>query len=212
MSLSLLPIELMQHKIFFGFDRPQHYTNKEVKDCARQIMDISLIDHKFQTICFTVFQKKLDDLKITHALICKYSSYNGDYEMYAFELGLKGPQLFDAVISGCKLPCIYPTVKQYTPEEVEKDIHEIVRVMPESLHWDHGSGRLASRVTPLYGACVNTDIPLQIIEFLVQSGADSKAEILWNNIPTSLLEVIKISTSPERYQEIEKIFAKFSKG
>jgi len=81
------------------------------------------------------------------------------------------PELLDALFTGCNLPGAQHSIDKYTPE-VEKDIKDIVRLIPDSIHCRLGELRLRHEVSALGAACMNPNIPIHMIEWLLQHGAN----------------------------------------
>jgi hypothetical protein len=112
----------------------------------------------------------------------------------------------DALFAGCKLVYAYSSVRGYD-EAVEKDIYDIVKLMPNSIHCNLGYIRSRHLITPLYAACVNENIPLHIVKLLLDSGADIEQKIYLNSKCIDILaDIIKIVSST-RYFAIHNMFS-----
>lgn len=213
MSFFSMPVELQEHIV--SFVQPDRFTNKEIRSCARQLINISLVNKSLVEVR-EACSKRLTDLKKTDELVTKYSSYNDDYENpgkdydTGKEFDPKGnPQLLDALFTGCKLPFARGTFKIYTPE-IERDIKEIVRLTPQSMNCILGELRCRKRVPPLAAACHNENIPLHMIEFLLQQGADANATLELCCKPTSILDELRESgLNPERITAIKELFKRY---
>jgi hypothetical protein len=205
MSFSLLPLELNCHTI--GFIQPEKFTPKAIKKCARQLVYISLVNNKFNQIC----SKNLTTLNRIYHLVNKYFVYNDDYEVPETkrEFDPKGnPQLLDALSSGCMLPYVRNTFAHFTPE-TERDIIDIVNLTPQSMNCVLGTLRCRQQVPPLAAACFNVAIPLHIIEFLLQKGANPHATLLYNGRPISILNDLQNNLVPERFAAIKILFNRY---
>ena len=209
------PHEIKDHILYFV--RPEKFTPEGIKYCARSLI-----------LC-KGSQKKLENLKRIYDLAIKYSKYNhhtDNEEMFwrrarlnrdrLFSRNLhpllKGsPQLFAALSIG---HCLFDRnfrSNRYT-SKLEEDIKEIIEKIPESLNFIFGDSNIhASLLTPLKMACLNQQIPLHMIEFLIIKGASLK-------VPCKATEQMVLleshlgfgSMNSERLKGVKEIFAKFA--
>lgn len=192
---------------------PKKFTGKEIRSCARDFVTLSLVSKEFRLICNT----KLAALKKVHDLVHKYCAYNREYEeaLSGWEArGKKGlhpkgnPQLLDALFTGCNLPYSRSTFNTYN-DEIENDIREIVSLMPQSLHCILGALRCRDDVPPLLAAVANKNIPLHIIEFLLQQGANPNATVKINGIPVKIFKDLEtIIEDKDRLAALQNLFIK----
>lgn len=204
MSFSLIPSHLKDHTI--NFIQPSKVTTVEIKKCAAQITIISSVNKELKAICL----EKIADLRRINELVNKYNAYNRLYENPPIDnftnqaIDPRGnPQLLDALFTGYMKH--HP---DYTPES-EKDIKDLVKLTPQSLHCILGSLRCREEVTPLYMACLNVKIPLHIVEFLLQNGADPNATLLVTTRRTSILTDLACALDDKRFDSIKALFDKF---
>src|SRR5438045_7699519 len=106
-----------------------------------------------------------NEIKIKFSLL-KYGKY-----------GIEG-QLYDSLSSGCKL--VFAEHSLDYSDEVKSDIKYLVRCEPEFLKFNDGHIRCRYKVTPLAIACFNVNIPLDIIDFLLENGANPYEKIELN--------------------------------
>jgi len=142
-----------------------------------------------------------DKNKIFH-FINKYDLYNRRYCIAPDELG-GPPQLASAL-----------EAKSVTPE-IEDDIKEIIRVMPDSINCTAASVRCRDDVTPLAVACYNENIPIPMIRFLFENIPDAyKTEVKVQGTKMSLIEDLKNcidqGITRERYDAIKALFDEFA--
>jgi hypothetical protein len=140
----------------------------------------------------------------------KYNSYNSEFEEYKNDDDIDErctPELLDACFTGCDLPFARYSMETYT-QEVEDDIKEIVRQSPMTVHCNFGTLRCRDRITPLAAACVNENIPIYMIDFLLQNGANPSGSILVNGYERLLIKDIEQCKGKEsvRYQQIKNSF------
>lgn len=214
MSLSSLPIELNCYIVnFIQPEKPEKFTVGEIKSCARKFAYISLFNKGFDQIC----SDRLISLKKIYDLVTKYNKYNNDYENPGKEWGGRefdpkgNPQLLDALFTGCKLSFAESTFNVYTPV-IEQDIKDIVKLTPQSLNCILGILRCRNNVPPLAVACFNVNIPLHIVEFLLQQGANPNATLKVNGHPTKIFKDLRDlddERNDERFAAIRKLFSKY---
>jgi hypothetical protein len=213
MSFSSMPIELNCHIISF-IAQPEKFTNTAIKSCARQLKNISLVNHEFNQIC----SDKLAVLKKINDLVSKYDMYNAEYENPgkdwstgngSREVDPKGnPQLLNALFTGCRLPCAQKKFEVYTPE-IEQDIKDIVQLTPQSMNCILGTLRCRTEVPPLAVACFNDNIPLHIVEFLLQRGANPNATLRVNGTSINILADLENNLSAQRFKAIQALFNRY---
>lgn len=155
---------------------------------------------RYKNQFYVIDSSSPEQLVRTDALVHKYCSYNRDYE--------NPGTLLDALFTGCRFPYTPSTFNVYTPE-IENDIKEIVRLTPQSMNCTLGTLRSRDNVSPLAAACFNTNIPLHIIEFLFQQGADPNATLDVNGHPVRILADLESNMSAERFAAIKALFIRY---
>jgi hypothetical protein len=132
----------------------------------------------------------------------KYTHYNREFAdfytdgYFAKIYFPKGHQLLDA--------CECKTLK--FSDTTLDDIKKIVELVPESVKCNLGERRYRSRITALYFACENENIPLEIIKFLVEKGADPNRAIMLNNGWVSIADdIMKYSGRPYNKERMAQI-------
>ena len=118
-------------------------------------------------------------------------------------------QLIDAFFTECNLPYARHSRPYYT-QEIEDDIKEIIKQNPLTIHCNIGHLRCRDLVTPLGAACHNHNIPVHMIEFLLQNGADANLPVLVNGKEVKLIHDLKLNESNvERYEQIKELFLQY---
>jgi Ankyrin repeat len=206
MTFSLMPREI--NGLIVNYISPSPITNKEIKRCGRTIVNLSLTNSELKHIC----EEKLKDLKKIHELFNKYSYHNRN-TFFIPESGQEiviggNSQLFDALLSGHKDTFIGSSFKVYNAE-IEEDIKKIVELIPQSINSvsEHAN---TSYLTPLYAACANENVPVSIIEFLLESGANPNTLFTGNGDFLEIIEDLKFIISPERYEIILALLKEYS--
>lgn len=128
----------------------------------------------------------------------KYSAYQKSHEEgYGYndpsKINLDSPPvLLDALFSGLgHLPYIKTSHSKFT-EEIANDVKEIVKQCPSAIHANGASTRVNDRMTPLAVACMNPGVPVDLIEFLLQNGANPDLPIIYNTKKVKIIDHLKI--------------------
>lgn len=218
---STVPKEI--NKEIVGFVTPEKMTNKGVQQCGRIFVNFSLVCKEFHEMS----KDKLKDLQKIDALITKYPRFNASYENPPTFTRLDinrgtfvpdkeknslvpggNPQLLDALFTGFDKN-FRGTFETYSPE-IEEDIKEIVKLTPQSLKCALGELRNRKFVTPLIIACFNENIPIHIVELLLEKGANPNTSYEVDYTQTHMLkDVKKLLENPERFAAIEALFKKY---
>lgn len=150
-------------------------------------------------------------------LLGKYSKYASTYYQSWNDAEVHVPSiLYDALASGCDLP--FAEHSQVFSPIVERDIKKIVQLLPCSMQWNFGILRCDNFVPPLLMACLNENMPPQVIRFLLQAGANPyrplfayseenrRFDYYGSHLISLYLEDNKGWLNKERASEIEQIF------
>jgi hypothetical protein len=163
-------------------------------------------------------EERLEDLDRISELMTKYHKYQKEYEdpgtdwRTGREFTIHGPPLlYDALISGVRLPFAKHSIK-WVDEQVEKDIRDIVRLVPHSLNCNLGELRCRNGVSPLLVACLNEQVPLDIVALLLENGASVEEKVIVNGCPTPILKDLKSIVSEERWLAIQEIFQRYTEN
>ena len=127
--------------------------------------------------------------------------------------------LIDLLCTECSLPYALSTHYIFT-NDTFNDLKEIIRIVPESLTTTYGQLRCRYNLSPLDMACQNLNIPLFVIEYILDKGADMYHLYQVNGCKTHILEDIKdmiddlslvsMKRWRERYDNLNNLFE--SKG
>jgi hypothetical protein len=97
---------------------------------------------------------------------------------------------------------------QFITPEHTIDIERITTLLPISVHCDLGTTRCRNYMTPLEVACVNSNIPLSIIEFLINNGSNLYHTYECDGFCTHILVDMDIAGIDQtRKTNITKLFA-----
>jgi len=170
-----------------------------------------LVNHEFNGVC----SEKSSQLKRMYELFKKYNCYQLEdanpsvSPMTAFLIALKGNPLLDALSTGLDRPFFGSTFDVYGPK-IEGDIIAILKLTPRSTNRIFSKLRGHSLVFPLAAAGFNINIPVHLIEKLLQNGANVNANIIYSYSKlTPLLDVwhkanIRVWDEPEEVNSKDK--------
>lgn len=222
MSWTEIPKEIKE--FFVDFAVPLNLpkagiTTKEIIACGRQVVQLSLACREMREAC----SERLAAFKKTNDLMNKYGAYKEDYErpyhhwVTCKEVDRRGnPQLLDALVSGSNW-APRSTFNEFT-QDIENDIKEIITTMPLSINCILGSISRSVEFPPLFAACINPKMPIYMIEFLIQQGANPKATLQEKSVAgyigysrsVSILDHIRVyKLDDERLQAIRELFKKY---
>lgn len=163
---TLLPREIWGVIANFAVDQ-----SPSIRGAIAAAANLQLVNTFFNLSLDSKFDLLKNERRIE--LIYKYTAYSDRYYYHNSkndQTQVHVPSaLYDALSSGCEYPFVYHSLDFYDAE-VEKDIKDIVRLMPCSLRWNFGSTRCDQRVSPLLIGCLNPNIPPKIIEYILEQG------------------------------------------
>ncbi len=163
------------------------------------------------------FLQKISSFKKLLKIYDKYTVYPIDEIMYVnifskipdkYYIG--GHALYDLLSTGCNLPFSKSSFKTYT-KDIEDDIKFMIVNNPQSIHCSFGILRCRERITTLAMACINYNIPIDIIELMLINGADPNAGYYVNGYYTNMMDDLVICMGNIRYSELENLFKKYEK-
>lgn len=195
-------IEFITPKIIY-----ENIFTKELTEQKEELKNIILISKILKLDNINI--KQYIDTKTIVQLLNKYSKYQSDHESYlrcqGEDTNISSPILLDMLFSGCDLPFADRTFDYYH-DSIFEDIKKVISIMPSSLKSDYGRLRCRYGVTPLHAACINIYVPLEVVKYLVEKGADTKKYINFNGYPISILDDLEGNVSTCRINRIKKIF------
>lgn len=221
-----LPAELRQPIACFLWTDNSNFG--KIKQSAKEVSALARVD-KFTYFSMISIMNQLKNL-YTLECECEYEKLEKKYDKYneyckiprqplpylpAF-ISTKGTgPLLDALFSGAKFKGIFYRSQPIYNSEVEEDIKTLVKLAPESLKGNVGWIRCADRIGPLAVAAFNDAIPVHMVTFLLENGADPNQ--LHYDYPTrsqvSILHAIKIGSAgdpeSERLKEVARVLAEF---
>lgn len=154
------------------------FSATELEEALKNYYSMALVN----TQVGGIYRKQLLRLQQILYIVKKYPQYEGVCgKRYVNEktgevLDGYGPSyLYELLKSGLSAGLGEISRPEYNIKEIEKDIRIILKVMPESIHYNGGSLSGRSLVNPLLAACYNPNIPVHVIDWLFQTGANPRA-------------------------------------
>lgn len=129
---------------------------------------------------------------------------------YKYATNLDGA-LLDAVCTASTLPYFDRTFKEYS-DEIGEDIKKIVKLSPHSLQSKIGNTRTESGAQVFAMACYNLEMPLPIIEFLIQHGGGNCFPCRSNERHAPIIRrenFLAHLSNPERAEAIRKLLNQY---
>ena len=195
MHLNNLPDDTIRYIMDYLF-KNDNYTPDNCMNIGRILMSISL--------SFNITCEKRSNVKEQYRLLTKYYKYNSDYKF-----GKPHPILIDILYSECYLPFAYSSFNSFD-EEQKKDLKKCIKLFPKCIHSTSGQLRCRTHVTPLYIACINNNVPISIVKYLLSKGAYKNLNIRVNGQKHHILHDMD-EMSDGRYARIKDLVNNFEK-
>ena len=177
-------------------------TCDEIREAGRTVASLARVDRAIRPKCLailSVLRHLYQDATRTY-MTHKYTAYNSD----------KSSQLIDALMTGLNVPLAQHTFEDFT-DGIHRDIRDMIIHMPDTIRYDGAELRCFPGVSPLFVACVNPRIQLDIVDLLLEKGADVTAMIHLSQLILPCLAELG-AISPERFEAIRALFAKHGKA
>lgn len=194
MSLSEQPREIIQtifdflhkdyEKKFSAVEKP-HIV---IKFVARWLIKTFMNKHILNSL-----KPYFNKLKMMFDLSNKYCE---DYQRHPF--------LYVLLSSSCNLPCV---PDRYNYKDIEEDLRKAIILFPSQINYCGGDMRCRHKVSCLRVAVTNIHVKLDILELLIENGADINHNILVNNSETSIIDDV-YSCNKLHYEKIKHLFKK----
>ena len=201
--MDILPLEINNIIFTFITGNIKIFLKSYIINQLDEIYNIILINKNYNNKYLELFKNKKKNLYLFN----KYNCYQKEFEKYLFtpENYDKTPILYDALSTGLTLPFARSSFDKFT-EETYQDIIDIIKLVPNSIKYRFGQLRCREKITPLYVACTNSNIPNNIIEILLQNKANPKQSIVLNGYQISILADLKNNISDKRFLNITNKF------
>ena len=203
-----LPLDIINIIIFFLIKNKKILKKFTIKEEIKQNLNIISINKNYFSLFKNEFTNKIKLLN----LVNKYNVYQKEFEFYFlnFENYDSTPILYDALLTGCNLPFAMSSFNKFTPE-IYNDIITILELIPESVNFNLGQLRCRTNITPLYASCINSNIPIDIIQLLLDCNAKPNCKIKLNGLSVHMLTDLKENISKNRFFDICKKFTIYKK-
>lgn len=159
------------------------------------------------------YQQSLLNNRTLMKYLFRYNHYQKTYaERVRNNPAFKGetnPILSDILFTGLNWPFAGSTFNTLNPT-IWSDFHQVVRLMPSAIHSTYCRLRCREYITPLYIACANEHVPLEIVQSLIANGARVDHKIQVNCRDMGILEDIKECEviSKKRYEQLKGLFGR----
>lgn len=211
MSFLSMPLNMIPIIACFAPNPISNITSKEIKEHVRQLANMILINHTCKRVLHEKIAIKIEQLRQLDLLLNKYSKYNALYE--TAPPGSPNPHLADALFTGYEVEHIPRSFNVFT-QQIDDDIRKMIKLTPQSMACMIGQLSPEINISPLGAACINKNIPLGIIKFILRQGADSEVLMIINGNPINLdgLKGRAVIINQRRLKTIRLIFKEFQKS
>lgn len=141
-------------------------TNKNIKDSFIASKNLKMILYS-KINKNTFIDKYNSDLGKLYLLIKKYNIFEEQFQINEPISSI----LIDLLSTESNLPCTRSSHSIFT-NDIFDDLKEIIRIVPQSLKSEAGVLRCRYNLSPLDMACNNINIPLSVIEYMIDKQAD----------------------------------------
>ena len=182
-----LPIEIKEIIFKYIISKNKYYTTKEI-NCKKR--DLALI--------YLIFKEKKENYEKycnINQYINIYNKYQSDYDKFINYKILKkqkinafSPILIDLFNTEINLPCTYSSKKKFIEKLLYDDIKNIIKLIPNCVSSTFGQMRCRTQVTPLCSALYNENVPIYMIELLLNNNADQNLDIYIDNYKCNILD------------------------
>jgi hypothetical protein len=199
-----VPDEIMDHIAEYFVCQVDNYLLHEIRGVGRDLFSLQ-IGFGTQVHPDSIRWRRI------YALSQKYYWYQADYAWSIKYRTRKGgvadehpPLLIDACLSGCGLPCAYSSMRQFNGNVLD-DIREIIELIPSALKSSYGQLRCRTHVTPLHAAIFNEAVPIEVIAYLLEKGANPADKIRINGDPCHVSEDLYGNLPVERIDAVLRL-------
>lgn len=203
--MDVLPKELINIILDYVITSNIYYTSEEIKNKKK---DLALI--------YLIFKEKkieLDKYRNIYNYINIYHIYQNDYNNYIKyskknnrTIREKIPLLVDLFNTGNILPCTYCSKNVFCEKQLYEDIKNIIKIIPDAIDSTFGQMRCRTRVTPLYAAITNENIPVYMIEYLLENGASKNLNVYVNGEKFNILDDYYFCNHVELHYELTSTY------
>ena len=211
---TILPYEINNHILSFLLSSVK--IKKFIKENNKVTYRYLLVSHDLY------LKSELIKYKNIIYYLNKYKTYQGEYN-YSYVHGFykdiiyTNPILCDILYTELNIPFSRSTYNIIRPELIT-DLENIIKLMPETINSEWCHLRCRTNITPLYIACINRAIPLDVVKLLIKYGANCNHKIKINGRKCSILndmtcklylrnEINDGVITVERYNALEKLLA-----
>jgi len=151
------------------------------------------------------FQARIVKCRETLRYLQRYGTYQYQYCFEGDYTDIPNPIILDMLSTGLNIPYARSSFSTFD-KNIQSDLHAVLRLIPSSVNSTYGHLRCRSNVTPLYVACINEEVPLSIVQLLIDYGADTAHSISLNGESIGILDDIQCTISSKRFAKLVGIF------
>tara|TARA_A100001388_G_C28719695_1_gene475734 strand:- start:557 stop:1231 length:675 start_codon:yes stop_codon:yes gene_type:complete len=205
-----IPEELIC-KIHHYLKIPKNMTFQQLLTCYTNNKRLLMVFYTKDTTNETI-ENYMKDLHVLYNLCLKYNNYLscGDsfgIEKYHYNTSIPlDSAIIDLLCTGCYLPYAESTFTHFD-DDMYNDLKSMIRIYPDILKSTYGQLRCRYKLSPLDIACNNEYMPVYVIKYLIENGADMNYQYEMNGFKIHVLHDIGDNNSMNyRYKNIKKIF------
>lgn len=201
-----LPNDLLMN-IFNFLTYKNFYSKSKIKFNNRIYLNLYLITKDIY------LKQILLNYNILNKLISKYYTYQTDYDnnlkyflesnSFSYPKFNSNPILIDMLFTGCNLPRADSTFKIFN-EEIFEDLKEVIKLFPSFINCNFGQLRCRFNLTPFQAACYNNSIPIYVIEYLLDNGANKLETLNVNGTKVSFKKDLRLNDI-NRYNQLKNL-------
>jgi hypothetical protein len=177
---------------------PIEITHEKMQAAVHEMSLLSIISQSD----ISVYKRMTSEIQELWALTIKYP----DHQLYQQKYALSRDTGDGAF---CLLAVLHNSYenRSITGQHLD-DIKKMVTLLPMSIKCEIGMARCRDRMTALEIACLHPNVPLSIVEFLLNNGSDLQHIYSCNNSATHiLLDMERAGVDPRRNIYITKMFS-----
>ena len=181
---TILPYEINNHILSFLLSSVK--IKKFIKENNKITYTYLLVSHDLY------LKSELIKYKNIIYYLNKYKTYQREYD-YSYVHGFNkdiiytNPILCDILYTELNIPFSRSTYNIIRPELLT-DLENIIKLMPETINSEWCHLRCRTNITPLYIACINRAIPLDVVKLLIKYGGNCNHKIKINGRKCSILK------------------------
>jgi hypothetical protein len=190
---------------------PTNVAKAAVRNCLEELLSSYLV---YRT---EAGRKQLADTRKLRDLMNKYPVQQNQYEtfMQGHPTGNRrhfSPLLIDVLCSGLHLPLTFSASPAFGDEQAA-DVRTLLEILPSCASSRFGEMCCRTKVFPLYIACMNEQVGLNVVNMLIEAAVGSvipHSTLRVDEQYVGILEDAKYVVSTSRFEQLEALFAEYA--